>query len=109
MTSQKIEGISNKKDYVCFTLKKDKTYNPFIKGLLKELNIQYHQTQDELGNVTNAEEVTDTYTSYGDEGNRLIEVSGNEKIFLFSLTPSNTEIRDKVTKYILENTEFVKT
>jgi len=104
MEKQKIVGISNREDYVELILKKDKTYYPFLFNLLKKLNIEIPDIQDYMGNELNILEERDSSMIFGKNSNKIYEVIGHEKIFLFV----QTELREELAKFIQKNCKFIK-
>ena len=104
MAKQKIIGISNREEYVNLTLKKEKTYYPFLFSLLRLLNIKIPDIQDYMGNDPNILEEKDSSITYGEKPDIIYEVIGCDQIFLFI----HTESREKLSEFIQENCEFTK-
>ena len=104
MEKQKIIGISNRDDYVELILEKQELYYTFLFKLLEILGIKIPDTQDYMGNDPKIIEEKDSSMTYGEKRNKIFEVIGCDKIFLFI----QTESREKLTAFIQENGEFIK-
>ncbi len=104
MMQQKIFGISNNDDYLELILKKDTNYYQFLFDLLKEIKIPIPDLQDYRGNDPKPLEIIDSSMTYGTKSNKIFQVIGKDRIFLFI----QTELRDKLTTFIQENCEFIK-
>ena len=105
MEKQKILAISNKEDYICYTLDKNKFYYDFLINTLKEFNVkQIPDFYDETGKLPNPISEVDTTFSWEDDSISINHVIGYKKIFLFVKTKS----RDKLNRFMELNCEFNK-
>ena len=104
MTKQKIVGISNREDYIELILDKNEDYYNFLFDLLRNLNIKIPDIQDYMGNNPKIMEETDSSMVYGEKSNKIFEVIGCNKIFLYI----QTELRENLTTFIQDNCEFIK-
>lgn len=107
MEKLKILAISNREDYICYTLDKSKFYYNFLMNLLKEFNVK--QIPDfydgETGQLPNIIKITDSHYSFEDDIISLIHIIGHKKIFLFV----KTKLRNKLNKFMESNCKFVQT
>lgn len=104
MTKQKTLGIDNAENYLRLTLRKEKTFIPFLRDLLEVLDIEYHRIEDYMGNPRNILETEDKSFVWSSENSSVYEIIGNQKIFLFI----HTDKREKLKDFILEYCDFVK-
>ncbi|MFP4656123.1 MAG: hypothetical protein ACLFNK_00920 [Candidatus Woesearchaeota archaeon] len=100
----KVNGISNREDYLCITTEKDSNHYPFLFNLLKHSGEKIPDIQDEEGKDPDITKEEDYYAFYGKNNISIMKVVGHKKIFFFM----KTEERDKLSQFIMENTEFVK-
>lgn len=107
MEKLEILAISNKEDYICYTLDKSKFYYTFLMNLLKEFNVKHIPDfyGDENGQLPNTLEIIDSQYSFEDDKISIIHVIGHKKIFLFI----KTDLRDKLNNFMDKNCEFVQT
>lgn len=105
MEKQKILAISNKEDYICYTLDKNKFYYDFLIDMLKEFNVKkIPDFYDETGQLPDPITEIDSTFSWEDDSINIYHVIGYKKIFLFV----KTKLQDKLNKFIESNCEFVK-
>ena len=106
MEKLKIYGISNREDYICYTLDKSKFYYNFLMNLLKEFNVEEIPDfyDGDTGQLPNTLEIIDSHHFFEDSKISIIHVIGYKKIFLFV----KTSLRDKLNRFMEKNCIFIK-
>ena len=103
MEKQILTSISNRENFICYTLKKSESYYEFLFGLLDALGIQKPDLYDGMtGKLPDVYEEIDEYFPYENEDSEIIEFMGKDKIFLVI----RTKHMDKLREFIENNTEF---
>ena len=103
MEKQKIIGISNREEYICYTLDKNEFYYAFLTNLLKEFDVKHiPDFYDDAGKLSNPISEFDSMFYWDDNSISIIHVIGYERIFLFV----KTNLRDKLNKFMENNCEF---
>ncbi len=103
MQKQIITAISNRDKAICYTIEKNESYFRFLFLLLKDFNLKIPDIYDGSGNLPDINQ-NDTYTFYGNKDIDIVEVFGKDRIFLII----ETDLRDRLTKFMETNCEFQK-
>ena len=104
MEKQKIIGISNRDDYICYNLEKKSSYNEFLFALLKEFNVDIPDLYDDNGKLPDILKEEDSHSDYEGNDIKIIEIIGHKSIFLIIFT----DLRDKLNKFMERHSEFIK-
>ncbi len=104
MDKQIIYGISNREDFICYIIGKNKGYYDFLFALLKEFNANIPDLYEINGKLPDITKEVDSI-SYEDNKNiSIIEFVGYKKIFLLI----KTNQREKLTQFMEKNCIFFK-
>ncbi len=104
MEKQKILAISNKEEYICYTLEKTKSYYDFLCPLLKEFNIKIPDFYEADGEIVDILKVEDSHVSYNNGDVYITQITGHKAIFLIF----HTNLRAKLRKFMEEHCEFIQ-